>query len=158
MGIEQRPIPEFWNYYLVLEGDVTALSRWVHFDKANFESFSIEIVRLLMATCAEVDVIAKAVCRKIAPDEKPDNIGKYQKVLLESVPLIRRSKVHMPGLRVSRADGPPHPRPWITNEFNYDGLHSGRVLGRLIEMVRSWSRAIPGTAAADTTNTRSGLA
>jgi pimeloyl-ACP methyl ester carboxylesterase len=28
-------------------------------------------------------------------------------------------------------------RPWITNEFEHDGLHSGKVLGRLIEMVRS---------------------
>lgn len=28
-------------------------------------------------------------------------------------------------------------RPWITNEFEHDGLHSGQVLGRLIEMVRS---------------------
>ncbi len=27
-------------------------------------------------------------------------------------------------------------RPWITNEFEHDGLHSGQVLGRLIEMVR----------------------
>ncbi len=28
-------------------------------------------------------------------------------------------------------------RPWITNEFEHDGLHSGKVLGQLIEMVRS---------------------
>lgn len=28
-------------------------------------------------------------------------------------------------------------RPWITNEFEHDGLSSGKVLGRLIEMVRS---------------------
>jgi len=28
-------------------------------------------------------------------------------------------------------------RPWITNEFEHDGLASGKVLGRLIEMVRS---------------------
>ena len=28
-------------------------------------------------------------------------------------------------------------RPWITNEFEHDGLHSGRVLGQLIDMVRS---------------------
>ena len=28
-------------------------------------------------------------------------------------------------------------QPWITNEFEHDGLHSGKVLGRLIEMVRS---------------------
>jgi pimeloyl-ACP methyl ester carboxylesterase len=27
-------------------------------------------------------------------------------------------------------------RPWITNEFEHDGLHSGQVLDRLIEMVR----------------------
>jgi pimeloyl-ACP methyl ester carboxylesterase len=27
-------------------------------------------------------------------------------------------------------------RPWITNEFEHDGLHSGKVFGRLIEMVR----------------------
>ncbi|WP_395699141.1 alpha/beta fold hydrolase [Aquabacterium sp.] len=27
-------------------------------------------------------------------------------------------------------------RPWITNEFEHDGLHTGQVLGRLIEMVR----------------------
>lgn len=28
-------------------------------------------------------------------------------------------------------------QPWITNEFEHDGLHSGKVLGRLIDMVRS---------------------
>ena len=27
-------------------------------------------------------------------------------------------------------------RPWITNEFEHDGLHSGQVLGRLIDLVR----------------------
>jgi len=27
-------------------------------------------------------------------------------------------------------------RPWITNEFEHDGLHSGKVLGRLIDLVR----------------------
>jgi len=28
-------------------------------------------------------------------------------------------------------------RPWITNEFEHDGLRTGKVLGRLIDMVRS---------------------
>jgi len=28
-------------------------------------------------------------------------------------------------------------RPWITNEFEHDGLNAGKVLDRLIEMVRS---------------------
>lgn len=28
-------------------------------------------------------------------------------------------------------------RPWVTNEFEHDGLGTGKVLGRLIEMVRS---------------------
>jgi len=28
-------------------------------------------------------------------------------------------------------------RPWITNEFEHDGLHSGKVFGRLIDMMRS---------------------
>lgn len=71
-----------WNYFLALESDVVRLARFIEFREDNFPTYSIELARLLMAAAAEVDVVAKLVCRKLRPQSQPRNIGGYASVLL----------------------------------------------------------------------------
>ena len=91
-----QPIPAHWNYFLVLEKDIHALSRWIEFVPPNLSVYSIELARLLMTAAAEADVITKALCKGIAPAANADSIGLYRKVLLEAAPMLPDAMVEMP--------------------------------------------------------------
>jgi hypothetical protein len=71
-----------WNYFLALESDVVRLARFIEFREDNFPTYSIEIARLIMAAAAEVDVVAKLVCKKLDPASRPRNINSYASVIL----------------------------------------------------------------------------
>jgi hypothetical protein len=73
-----------WNYFLALESDVVRLARFIEFREDNFSTYSIEIARLLMAAAAEVDVVAKLVCKKLAPESRPRKINGYASVILQA--------------------------------------------------------------------------
>ena len=63
MGIRTQRIEQHWNYFLTIERDVDHLSRYVEFDERNFECFSIEIARVILASGAEVDVVCQQICQ-----------------------------------------------------------------------------------------------
>src|SRR5207249_8817300 len=52
-----------WDYYLVLENDLLSCRRYVEFHSTNMQVYSIEFVRILLATCSEIDVVAKGLCK-----------------------------------------------------------------------------------------------
>lgn len=72
-----------------------SLSRWIEFCEQNEAVYSIELARLLMTACAEVDVVARALCKAISPAENASNITAYQAVLLRALPVLPQAKVHM---------------------------------------------------------------
>lgn len=91
MGIEQTPLAsQHWNYFLSLEDDLIALSRWIEFDASNFNCFSLELARLLLTASSEVDVVAKEICKgRENRDLSRANIETYRQVILrahESIP------------------------------------------------------------------------
>ena len=96
MGIEQHRVFSHWNYFLSIEEDVSELARWIELSESNFECYSLELARLLMTTSAEVDVVAKLVCKNINPQSKADGIFKYQEELTSAFPNIHRAKVAVP--------------------------------------------------------------
>jgi hypothetical protein len=55
-----------WNYFLALEQDLEAASRYIEFCDANLKVFSIELAHLLLAAASEVDVLAKCICEIVA--------------------------------------------------------------------------------------------
>ena len=55
---------QHWNYFLALESDLGKLARFVEPTEANFRTFSLEIVRLFLAACSEIDVVAKQSIRR----------------------------------------------------------------------------------------------
>jgi hypothetical protein len=50
-----------WNYFIALEEDMQALSRYIEFCDDNLDVYSIELAHLLFAAASEVDVLAKSV-------------------------------------------------------------------------------------------------
>ena len=78
MAIQESVTPLHWNYFLSLEEDLVRLSRYVEFSKANEKCYSIEIARILMAACSEIDVVAKQICKKLSDETKATKINQYR--------------------------------------------------------------------------------
>ena len=57
----QKFIRSYWNYFIDLEEQLISTKRYVDFDKTNDNTFSIEYLKLLQATCSEIDVVAKII-------------------------------------------------------------------------------------------------
>ncbi len=85
-----------WNYFLALERDMEAVSRFIEFDKANFDVYSIELAHLLFAAASEADVVAKLVCRQIDASSKAERIDEYRAVLVPGVPTLATTEVFVP--------------------------------------------------------------
>ncbi|MQA29177.1 MAG: hypothetical protein GEU82_04960 [Luteitalea sp.] len=96
MGIQASKIDAHWNFFLAIERDLEVLSRYVEFDERNFECFSIEIARLLVAASGEIDVVAKQVCRAIDPGSAADRIKAYRTELTANFPHISAFPVLIP--------------------------------------------------------------
>ncbi|MBI1210460.1 MAG: hypothetical protein GC190_03280 [Alphaproteobacteria bacterium] len=59
-GNSARRTSDSLELFLVLEADLERLSRFVEFTPDNYDSYSVETARILMAAAAEVDVVAGA--------------------------------------------------------------------------------------------------
>jgi len=94
-----------WNYFLALEQDLEAISRYIEFHPENFKVFSIELAHLLFAAASEVDVLAKSLCKYFAPSSRRNNIDDYRKVLLKHLPSLCNDEVFVPRFGLSF-------RPW----------------------------------------------
>ena len=70
-----------WNYFLALEKDLEAVSRYIEFCPDNLNTYSIELAHLLLSAASEVDTLAKCVCSIIEPNKRPDNINEYRKII-----------------------------------------------------------------------------
>jgi len=53
----------YWNYYISIEEDLNRLSRFIEFDKRNEPVFSIELVRLLISSSSEFEVVSRELCK-----------------------------------------------------------------------------------------------
>jgi hypothetical protein len=84
-----------WNYFLALERDLEVVSRYVELTEQNYETYSIELAHLLFAAASEVDVVAKLLCERVAPEAPRNNIAQYQAVLLPAFPELPGQEVRI---------------------------------------------------------------
>lgn len=80
--------PSHWSYYISLEDDLIEASRYVEICEDNLNTYSVQFTRLLLATCSEVDVVAKTLCKEIDPSGDCDNIDDYRRLITPSFPAI----------------------------------------------------------------------
>jgi hypothetical protein len=93
MVITSRKIEAHWNYLLAIEDDLDRLSRFIEFDERNFDCFSLEILRILLASCAEIDVVCKQICKKINPGSSANKIGHYRHEIIATYTAIPNFEV-----------------------------------------------------------------
>jgi hypothetical protein len=72
-----------WNYFLAIEKDLDNLTRFVEFHEDNFETYSIELTRILLTTSSEIDVLLKLICNEINSEKKYSNINDYRDIITE---------------------------------------------------------------------------
>ncbi len=60
----KRFIKNYWNFYLRLEDDFFATLKYVEFDKKNYNTFSLEYLKLYLSVCSEIDVVGKVFAKK----------------------------------------------------------------------------------------------
>lgn len=92
-----------WRYFLSLEREFAETLRYVEFTKEQQNVYSFEFARLLMLSCAELDVVLKVMCNHIAGNASADKISSYfscldskYNVTLEKVRVDRFSLVLQP--------------------------------------------------------------
>lgn len=97
MGIlQKRNYLSHWNYFLALERDVENLSRFIEFSSDNWEAYSLEMARIILASSSEVDVLLKALCERLSPESKADSINKYKDVVNKLLPDVSLFEVLLP--------------------------------------------------------------
>ena len=83
------------DYFHAFEDDLERLSRYIEFSRDNFATYSLELVRLLLATGSEIDVALKALCRHIDSAKAPKSIVAWQKIVVPRFPDITSQEVRI---------------------------------------------------------------
>lgn len=96
MAIRTTKTEVHWNYFLAIERELDVLSRYVEFDERNFDCFSLEIARIVLAAGAEVDVVCKQMCRANNPNSTAEKINAYRTEVKSIVPHIADFQVLIP--------------------------------------------------------------
>ena len=106
MGIPSTKTDMHWNYFLSVEQDLEHLARYIEFHEDNYDCYSVEIVRLLIASAAEADIVCKQICQAINHNSTADKINAYREEIVPAYPVIAQFEVIAPryGLRF---------QPWI---------------------------------------------
>ncbi|MFQ6773132.1 MAG: hypothetical protein ACLRFG_01485 [Clostridia bacterium] len=99
-------INDIWKYYQMLENDLLSLEKYVALEKDNYSTYSNEFVKLYQSICAEIDVVAKILCRLLGK-ENVDRLDKYKLVICERLPLFTYTKLNL------RSDKLEELQPWI---------------------------------------------
>jgi len=90
-----------WQYYKSILGDLEVLSRYVEISQDNYETYSIELTKLLLSIGSEVDVVAKLLCGATKSRKSPGNIKSCQKILLTQFPKLPDVEVSLPKYVIS---------------------------------------------------------
>jgi hypothetical protein len=88
MGITAAGTLVHWNYFLAIERDLEVLSRYIEFDERNFQCFSIENARIILAAGAESDIVCKKLCRLADVNSRANKINHYRTNLVAAIPGI----------------------------------------------------------------------
>lgn len=82
-----------WKYFITLESDLNNISRYVEICEENYSTYSIEFARLILASCSEIDVVAKMLCKRINSKCKCGNISDYRNVITKDEPDFHRFEI-----------------------------------------------------------------
>lgn len=72
---------EHWKHFLALENDVNAMTRYIEPAVANYGTYSVELTKLFLSACSEVDVVCRVICARDCPTARAANMDDYRAAL-----------------------------------------------------------------------------
>jgi hypothetical protein len=86
-----------WVFFETIDEDLHAYSRYLEFHEKNFAAFSINLARLYLSICSEVDVLAKMICERAVQSSKNKrlNIKDYRKIITGRFPAFGAAQVRI---------------------------------------------------------------
>ncbi|MCG2757628.1 MAG: hypothetical protein L6263_04280 [Desulfobacteraceae bacterium] len=107
-----------WHYFLLLEDELDKISRFIEINEENYNVYSIELTKLLLSICSEVDVVAKLLCKEVdiilydkIKGSGNANISTYRTVIHTIFPEFYKTNVAIPYYNLSFA-------PWNSFKEN----------------------------------------
>ena len=70
---ERYFINNYWHYYQELENEFLQVRKYVEFSENNFNTYSIELLKLYQAACSEIDVVGKILAAEVNKDYKAED-------------------------------------------------------------------------------------
>lgn len=89
-----------WEYFLSIEADLTRCTRYVEFAPDNFKTYSVEFARIIVASAAEFDGVAKELCKIIDPIKTPQRINEYNPIIAGKYAKFIDYKIHIPRFKI----------------------------------------------------------
>lgn len=83
-----------WQQYIALEEDLVRIARFIEVHDDNMFTYSIELARLLLASCSQVEIVGKSIASLVG--KKAKNIRSIMEVLTESDPSLVHATVTIP--------------------------------------------------------------
>jgi hypothetical protein len=84
-----------WTYFTALEQDVETLARYVEPVTANFDTYSLEICRILFSACAECEVVLKMLAARNGTNTERYNIENLRADITTQFPDFVNEKVYL---------------------------------------------------------------
>ena len=85
-----------WQFFESIDDELYSLSRIIEFAPENSSTFSVQLARLYLSVCSEIDVVAKLLCARIAPSATPKNIDDYRSLVTARFPNFSLLRIEMP--------------------------------------------------------------
>ena len=144
--MDKSTVMSYWFYFLNLEHDFEETARYVEhtfesvdykinnqdYNHSNKYTYSIEFAKIIMSTCAEVDILLRELCKIVRPESLNScqaNIHKYGSIILSEIPKIIETNTTIRGRKIY---------PWMG--WKYDGLDSrGHHIGTAPEWWRNYN-------------------
>jgi len=91
-----------WQYFLSLEQEIIKISHFISIDERNFDTFSLELLKIYLSVCSEVDVVARLLSKKIdlktylektKNDKKFKNMDTYRNIINLHYPAISKVSI-----------------------------------------------------------------
>ncbi|PNH91937.1 hypothetical protein [Vibrio diazotrophicus] len=97
-----------WRFFLSLEKDFINLQNYIEIDEKNFNTFSLELAKLLQTACAEIESVLRLLCRQLDSEspfsdsgDKNGEMKKYKKLINRHLSGFFQAEVSLPHLEQS---------------------------------------------------------
>jgi hypothetical protein len=108
----------YWHYFIAIEEELIIISKYIELTQDNFNVYSIELTKLFLSICSEIDVVSRVLCKDVdlalyekeRGDNNP-NMNLFRKIIMKFFPRFYSTNITLPTNNLSF-------QPWL--EFNND--------------------------------------